>query len=355
MNGAAAGTREPCASTVTPARLSVSLYAAASNLRTKALKRRSRGSPTRCVPVSAAKAASASSFTSTQLSRGPVRKRLGDVRGLNPLHAGQGRKRLRDAARPRPPSARQRHPLDRAVEERLSGRRPFGGRPGTRGLDPRPHGAGRLRRACSELLSARPGPARGRSDRGAHVRACRGRPRAVAANRSTPPPGRLGAAGAQVHSRDELEASREDRSPCRTCDRHLAVLDRLAKRLERRPLELGQLVEQEDSAVCERDLTRPMPGLTAADHRGHRGAVVRRPNGRRMTSGCSGRAGPRPTGCVTSIASSSASSAGRIPGSRRASIVLPVPGGPARRVGPGGRDFQCSPSAFLAADVGEIE
>ena len=56
---------------------------------------------------------------------------------------------------------------------------------------------------------------------------------------------------------------------------------------------------------------------------------------------------------VTSSAASS-SSGGRIPGSRRASIVLPVPGGPAKQevVSAGRGDLERAPGALLAAHVG---
>ncbi len=59
---------------------------------------------------------------------------------------------------------------------------------------------------------------------------------------------------------------------------------------------------------------------------------------------------------VTSSASA-IESGGRIPGSRRASIVFPVPGGPAKRRlwPPGGGDLEGAASPLLAAHVGEIE
>ena len=68
--------------------------------------------------------------------------------------------------------------------------------------------------------------------------------------------------------------------PCDPRDRDDAVLERLPQRLERRPLELGQLVEQQDAAMREARLARTRAGA-AADDRGGRGAVVRRAERRR--------------------------------------------------------------------------
>src|SRR5829696_5426329 len=59
-------------------------------------------------------------------------------------------------------------------------------------------------------------------------------------------------------------------------DHHLAGLERLAQRVERLRVELGELVEEEHAVMGERDLARP--GVeAAADERRHRGGVVRRP------------------------------------------------------------------------------
>ena len=48
--------------------------------------------------------------------------------------------------------------------------------------------------------------------------------------------------------------------PCTPCDRDDAVLERLPKRLERGPLELGQLVEKQDAVMGEARLARTRPG-----------------------------------------------------------------------------------------------
>ena len=98
-----------------------------------------------------------------------------------------------------------------------------------------------------------------------------GRRRAAAA------PGRVAvpAARAGVHRRDELEAGREDDRPPDPRDRDPALLQRLAQRLQRGPVELGQLVEEEHAVVREGDLARRHP-RPAADERRVRGGVVGR-------------------------------------------------------------------------------
>ena len=64
------------------------------------------------------------------------------------------------------------------------------------------------------------------------------------------------AARARVRGGDEHEAGREDHDLLAADDRHVAVLERLAQRLEARAGELGQLVEEEHAAVGERGLAR---------------------------------------------------------------------------------------------------
>ena len=136
-------------------------------------------------------------------------------------------------------------------------------------------------------------------------------------------------AAARVRGGDERDARREDHDALGADDRHAAVLQRLAQRLERRPGELGELVEEEHAVVGERRLAR------------RRAASRRRRARRRRSCGAArgtGGASARPPSCwpaiecrrVTSIASAGVIG-GRIDGSRRASIVLPVPGGPWRK------------------------
>src|SRR5215211_1690839 len=59
-------------------------------------------------------------------------------------------------------------------------------------------------------------------------------------------------------------------------DRHLPILQRLAQGLERRPTELGQLVEEKHAVVCQRHLPWPRVAPTPCEPRGRYG-VVRSP------------------------------------------------------------------------------
>ena len=101
------------------------------------------------------------------------------------------------------------------------------------------------------------------------------------------------AARAEVHRRHELEAGREERHALRAGDADDAVLERLAQRLERRPHELGQLVEQQDAVVREARFAGTRPGPAADDGR-DRGAVVGRPKGRRRDQRPPGKQQARP-------------------------------------------------------------
>jgi hypothetical protein len=53
----------------------------------------------------------------------------------------------------------------------------------------------------------------------------------------------------EVDRCNELKACREHRASAGACDADDAVLERLPQRLERRPRELGELVEEQDAAV----------------------------------------------------------------------------------------------------------
>ena len=164
----------------------------------------------------------------------------------------------------------------RASARCRSGRGGRGGRPGARG---------RRRRARGPR--PRTGPARraarsgGRAPDGdEHVDAVQqraGEPPVVAREVA----GAAGAvvaaepARARVRGRDEHEAGRERHHLLAAHDRHVAVLERLAQRLQRRPRELRQLVEEQDAVVGERRLARRRMGA-AADEAGRRDRVVRR-------------------------------------------------------------------------------
>ena len=81
---------------------------------------------------------------------------------------------------------------------------------------------------------------------------------------------------------------------------------------------------------------------TAADHGRRRGAVMRRAKRRRREQGPLGASSPATEWMRVTSSASSRVSAGSSDGSRRASIVLPVPGGPARRT-------LCSPAAAISS------
>ena len=171
---------------------------------------------------------------------------------------------------------------------------------------------------------------RDRSGRGAPARACPDTPRAAAASRSTRRPDR------PAHRRGKGSSSRRagtepgrPRVPARARLRR-PVLERLPQRLERRPRELGELVQEEDAAMREPRLAGTRPGASADDRR-RRGGVVRRAE-RRPVDERPAR-GQEPATEWMRVTSSACSrvSAGRMPGSRRASMVFPVPGGPASR------------------------
>lgn len=65
------------------------------------------------------------------------------------------------------------------------------------------------------------------------------------------------AARARVHRRDELEAGGEVRLMCGARDGDVASLQRFAQDFEYAAFELGELIEEQDPLVRERNLTRP--------------------------------------------------------------------------------------------------
>src|SRR4051794_17032973 len=64
------------------------------------------------------------------------------------------------------------------------------------------------------------------------------------------------AAAARVHCRYELDPRWECDVGIGAGDAHAPCLKWLAQRIEHRPLELGQLVQEQDAKVREADLTR---------------------------------------------------------------------------------------------------
>ena len=161
--------------------------------------------------------------------------------------------------------------------------------------------------------------------------------------------------GAEVHRRHELESSREERLALHPCDRDDAVLERLPKRLERRPLELRQLVEKQDSVMGKARLARTRPGAAADDRRG-RGAVMRRAERAVRDQRPFGRqhAGDRVDAHhLERLARlERRQDRGQAPAEHR----LPGSGWPGKQqvVAAGGRELERASRALLAAHVGEI-
>src|SRR5205823_8490331 len=83
------------------------------------------------------------------------------------------------------------------------------------------------------------------------------------------------ATGAEIHRPDELKARWKAHAPGRTRNEDLSVFERLPQRLERRALELRQLVEEQHALVREARLAGTKL-RAAADDRRRRSAVVRR-------------------------------------------------------------------------------
>ena len=109
-----------------------------------------------------------------------------------------------------------------------------------------------------------------------------------------------------------------------------SVLERLTQRLQRGPRELRKLVEKQDAAVREAGFPGARARAATDDRRGRR-TVVRRSKRRHRQE----RAlGPQETGHRMDpgdLERLRSRERRQDPGNRRASIVFPVPGGPARR------------------------
>ena len=187
----------------------------------------------------------------------------------------------------------------------------------------------RRRRRARPPAHAAPRP-RGRNGRAAPARACRGRRRAAEASRSIRRRGR--------HARHTGTCSWSrpvETGPGTPPD------PRLGPRRRLRPPAAGgaprarggrtrQLVQEQHPAMCERRLARPGTRAAASDDRGRRCAVVRgakRPHRHPVAR----RQQPGDGVDARDLEHLSSVSGGRMPGRRRASIVLPVPGGPASR------------------------
>ena len=193
---------------------------------------------------------------------------------------------------------------------------------------------GALARGGRELLSRgrEASQGRGRTGRGARARACRGSERAVGRSSCTARRGRRDRrTGTGSWSRRAGIGPGRPTRPTARDDRDEAILERLAQRFERRPLELGQLVEEQDAAMREARLARPQVRRRRRRSRRSTRCDAARGTAARETSGCSPSTSPATEWIRVTSSADSESSGGRIPGSRRASIVFPVPGGPPRR------------------------
>ena len=174
-----------------------------------------------------------------ELSRRSVSQRLGHMLLVDRVGVRQRRNRPGYARHPRPATARERQPLDRSVEKRGSSFCSFQRATGETEAG-RSHasgdGAGRLSRRSAELRSTWP---RQRDD---EIEAVEQRSRELLPKGRQPLSRALAiragvaapAAGTHVHAGDELETSRKDRPPSHSGHGDLAVLERLAQRLERR-------------------------------------------------------------------------------------------------------------------------
>ena len=164
------------------------------------------------------------------------------------------------------------------------------------------------------------------------------------------------AARARVGGGDEQEARREDRRALAAHDRHAAVLQRLAQRLERRPRELGQLVEEEHAVMGEARLPRQRAARRRPPARTPRSCDAARGTGARPTSP---RAAMLPGDAVDARhldrlgPRQRRQDRGQAPREHRLAHA-----GRAREqqvVGAGRRDGQRLDDVGVAADVGEVE
>ena len=281
--------------------------------------------------------------------------------GLRPRRRRRAPRSSRDTGDACPATARKRQPLD-GPRQQLVGRRC----PRRWPSRSRRHAASTRSRTSADASPAPPRAhrraaaaprGRGRTGRAARARACRG----SAATRSgvqehCAAPIAARTTGTQVHRGDELEARREDGAPGRRGRPRRPVLERLPQRLERRPLELGQLVEEEDAAVREARLAGSRHPAPAADERRDRGRVVRRAERRHATS-------PAPGGSDAGYRVDARHLERRVVGEQRQDPRQPAREhrlSRARRAGEQqvvptrGGDLERAPRALVAAHLGEV-
>ena len=248
-----------------------------------------------------------------------------------PARAATVRATRATRARPRPESGTRSTARSSSAEAASVRRRTSPSRSRSRAaIDACPDRGRRLSGRRRELLRARP---RHRDD---EVEAVEQRPRDLLAVARDPlrAAGAVGggiaaaSARAQVHRRDETKAGRKERMPTDPRDRDDAVLEGLSQRLEHRPRELRQLVEQQDAAMREARLSGPWH-RAAADDRRRRGAVMRRPERRREDDRppCRQRS-RRPSGSASPRAPRPASAAAGCPAAAGRASSCPFPAAP---------------------------
>ena len=165
------------------------------------------------------------------------------------------------------------------------------------------------------------------------------------------------AAGAGVHAGDERELGWESERALGAADGDDAVLQRLAQVLQDGARELGQFVEEEDTAVRQADLARAGKG-TAADEGGGAGAVVRGAEG---AGGDERLIGGKQAGDGIDLGDFQRFFLGHLGedggGWRARESVLPVPGGPliSTLCPAAGRDLQRPFHMLLSFDIGHVD
>ena len=164
-----------------------------------------------------------------------------------------------------------------------------------------------------------------------------------------------GAAGTEVHRRNQREPSREHRAAGDPGDADDPILERLTEGLENRAVKLGELVEKQNAAVGEARLAGTRAGASS-DDRGRRRAVVRsterwvrdeRPSRRKQS-----RHRVDPCHLERLVDRESRKDPGKTAGEHR--LACPRRTGEQEIVPPGRRDLECAPCAFLSANVCEV-
>ena len=137
---------------------------------------------------------------------------------------------------------------------------------------------------------------------------------------------------------------------------HDAVLERLAQRLEHRPCELRELVEEEHAVVREARLARPRRGAPPPTMAAAEAEWCGARNGGTRISPAPGASTPATEWIRVTSSAASSSSGGRIPGQPAREHRLAGAGraGEEHVVRAGGGDLERAPGALLAAHVAEV-